>query len=138
MQKKKEDYELKFIKLKEKCNKFRHDIDQIKLIYKNYKEYIKDINQRINGFNELENISVINNNGNNSSINSNTIKLDQIYSQIDVVSLCMVNLDEIILNIKNSFGDNIEYLLNDIYNNIMKIDKNEYENENSLVILLNK
>ena len=53
-------------------------------------------------------------------------KLDEIKSQSDIVSVCMVGLDDINFQIKKIFGDNIERLLNEIYNNLLKIDKNEY------------
>ena len=131
LQKKKTDYELKFIELKEKCNKFHHDIEQIKIIVENYKNYIKEINEKMNRFNEALNISVINENEDNSN-NSNKKKLDDINSQSDIVSACMIGLDDINFQIKNIFGDNIEHLLNEIYNNLLKIDKHEYQDENTL------
>ena len=50
----------------------------------------------------------------------------------------MVELDEIIFNIKNIFGENIEYLLNQIYNNLKEIDSREYKDENTLKSLIEK
>ena len=50
----------------------------------------------------------------------------------------MVELDEIIFNIKNIFGENIEYLLNQIYNNLKEIDRREYKDENTLKSLIEK
>ena len=92
----------------------------------------------MNIFNEQLNISVSNNNENIINNKLNQKNLDEINSQIDVVSVCMVELDEIIFNIKNIFGQNIEYLLNQIYNNLIKIDRREYKDENTLKSLIEK
>ena len=92
----------------------------------------------MNIFHEQLKISVSNNNGNIINNNTNKKDLYEIYSQIDVVSVCMVELDEIIFNIKNIFGQNIEYLLNQIYNNLIKIDRREYKDENTLKSLIEK
>jgi chromosome segregation ATPase len=138
LQKKKTEYELKFIKLKEKCNEFHHDIEIIKNIVENYKNFIKEINQQMNVFNEIFNISV--SNESNNVINNNTYrnKLDEINGQSDVASVCIIQLDEMFFNTQNNIGDNIEHLLNKIYINLIKIDKHEYKDENSLKDILGK
>ena len=138
LQNKKTNYELKFIELKKKSNEFYLYIKQQEAIVNNYKKYIREINQQMNIFHEQLNISVSNNNGNIINNNTNKKDLDEIYSQIDVVSVCMVELDEIIFNIKNIFGQNIEYLLNQRYNNLIKIDRREYKDENTLKSLIEK
>ena len=130
------DYKQKFIELKKKCNEFHHDLEQIKNIGINYENYLKEINQQMNVFNEALNISINNENSQNNNMNKN--KLDEIYSQIDVASVCLVELDEMFFNIKNVIGDNIEHLLNEINNNLLKIDKHEYNDENSLKEILGK
>ena len=62
--KKKEEYELKFNKLKEKCNEYYKNKEQQKIIINDHKNYIEDMNQNMNiYFNEL-NISLINENEN--------------------------------------------------------------------------
>ena len=136
LQKKKTDYELKFIELKEKCNRFHHDLEQLKNIMDNYQNYLKEINQQMNVFNEMLNISISDNNSINDNANKNI--LDEINSQIDVASVCLVQLDEVYFNVKNMIGDNIEHLLNEIYINLIKIDKSEYKDENTLKSLIEK
>ena len=130
IQKNKINYELQFIELKEKCNKFHNDIEQHKLIRDNYKEYLHEINDQMNIFKDTLNISKINNE--NININNNINNLDDIYKQIDKISDALFKLDEIIFIIKNIFGENIENLLNNIQKNLINIDKKEYQSEQNL------
>ena len=130
IQKNKTNYELQFIELKEKCNKFHNDMEQHILIRNNYKEYLHEIYQEINSFNESLNISIIG----NQEINYNNNK-DEVYKHIDKIVDYLTELDEIIFNLKKIFGENIENLLNNIQINIINIDNKEY-NENNLDIVL--
>ena len=143
LQTKKTNYELQFIELKKKCNEYHINIEQQKEIVDNYKQYINEIHQQMNIFNEQLNISVSNNNDsdndNNNAINNpNKKKIDEIYDQINIVSVGMAELDEIIFNINNIFGENIENLMNEINNNLIKIDKKEYKDEITLKSLIEK
>ena len=134
LQKKKIDNDLEFIKLKEKCNGFYQDIEQQKQIVENYKRYLNEISQQMNVFNEALNISSVNNNP-NSNIDANK-QLDEISQQIDIVSISLVELEDVYYNIKNLFGKNIENLLNEIHKNLMIIDKGEYKNESHVKNLI--
>ena len=127
---KKLNYEMKFLELKEKCNKFYKDMNGLKTIIDNYKTFLNETNQKMNDFNERLNISLIDvNNGVNSEGNR---KLEEIYLQIDNISIPLVELDEILFNIKKIFGDNIENLLKEIRENLMIIDQKNYNDENHL------
>ena len=134
VQKKKVDNDLEFIKLKEKCNGFYQDIEQQKEIVENYKRYLNEISQQMNVFNEALNISSSNNKQiSNSDTNK---KLDEISQQIDIVSISLVELEEVMYNIKNFFGKNIENLLDEIHRNLITIDKGEYKNESHVKSLI--
>ena len=134
LQKKKADYELKFIELKEKCNNFNEDAEQQKLIRDNYKECLNDINQKMNIFNERLEVSIINENQINIKDDKN---LDEIYNQIKVISSSITELDKIIFEVNNIFGTNIENLLNEIQGNLINIDNKKYKNEEDLKKFLN-
>ena len=131
IQKKKTDFEIIFIELKEKCNEYYKDIEQQKLIKDNYRKYLNDINKKMNIYNERLNISVINFDGNieNNEKNEN---LEDIYKQIEKISILIVDLDEIFFDVKKIFGENIENLLNEIQQNLINIDNRKYKNENHL------
>ena len=131
IQKDKEDCEIRFIQLKEKCNKYHNDIEQQKLIRENYKEYINDINQQINTFHELVNISVMDDDGQINN-NNNHKEIDEVYKQIDKISNYLIDLDEIMFNIKKIFGNNMENLLDNIQRNLINIDKGEYKEDEIL------
>ena len=133
IQKKKTEYEIKFIELKEKGTQFHEDIEQQKLIRDNYKQYLNDINQKLNTYNERLNVSSINNNANN--VNYDKI-LDEIYKKMDNISVYIIELDKIIFNIKNIFGDNIENSLNEIQQNLIKVDNKQYEKEEDLTNII--
>ena len=132
---KKLNYEMKFLELKEKCNKFYKDMNGLKTIIDNYKTFLNETNQKMNDFNERLNISLIDVNGVNSEGNR---KLEEIYLQIDNISIPLVELDEILFNIKKIFGDNIENLLKEIRENLMIIDQKNYNDENHLNNIIKK
>ena len=136
IQNKKLNYEMKFLELKEKCNKFYQDMNGLTTIIDNYKTFLNETNQKMNDFNERLNISLIDvNNGVNSEGNR---KLEEIYLQIDNISIPLVELDEILFNIKKIFGDNIENLLKEIRENLMIIDQKNYNDENHLNNIIKK
>ena len=65
-------------------------------------------------------------------INDRNNNLDDIHKQIKKISNFLLELDEIIFNIKNNFGDKIENLLNNIKNNLIFIDEQKYTSEQNL------
>ena len=127
VKKNKEEFEKKLKDLKEKSNEFNIIIQIQNEVMNDYKDYLNEVIQYINIFNEKINISVINNVMNN---NDNG-KLNEINEQIDKVSVILTELDEIIYNIKNNFAKNIENLLTEIKNNLDNLDKKENQNENN-------
>ena len=136
IQNKKLNYEMKFLELKEKCNKFYQDMNGLTTIINNYKTFLSETNQKMNDFNERLNISLIDvNNGVNNEGNR---KLEDIYLQIDNISISLVELDEILFNIKKIFGDNIENLLKEVRENLLIIDQKNYNDENHLNNIIKK
>ena len=131
--KKKADYELKFIKLKEKCNEYNKIKEQQKIIINNHKDYLEDMNQNMNiYFNEL-NISSNNNNDNENIINVNKSQnFDNIYKQFDKISYLISKIEQIHFDIKKLFGINIENLLEEIQQNLNNINNKKYKNEETL------
>ena len=129
--KKKADYELKFNKLKEKCNEYYKIKEEQKIIINNHKDYLEDMIQNMNiYFNEL-NISSINENEN--IINEKKSKnFDDIYLQIDKISYLISKIEQIHFDIKKLFGVNIENLLSEIQQNLNNIDNKKYNNEEKL------
>ena len=129
----KADYEVKFTKLKEKCNEYNKVKEQQKIIINNHKDYLEDMNQNMNiYFNELNNSSN-NNNENENIINENKTKnLDDIYIQIDKISYLISKIEQIHFDIKTLFGINIENLLEEIQQNLNNIDNKKYNNEETL------
>ena len=136
IQNKKLKYEMKFLELKEKCNKFYQDMNGLTTIIDSYKAFLNETNQKMTDYNERLNISLINvNNGVNNEGNRN---IEGIYLQIDNISISLVELDEILFNIKKIFGDNIENLLKEIRENLLIIDQKNYNDENHLNNIIKK
>ena len=130
IQNKKFNYEMKFIELREKCNKFYQDMNGLTTIIDKYKSFLNETNQKMNDFNELLNVSLIN--VNNQINYEGNLNLENIYLQIDNISISLVQLDEILFNIKKIFGDNIENLLKKVRENLLIIDQKKYNDENHL------
>ena len=84
----------------------------------------------MNGYNERLNISLID--VNNVVNNEGNRNIEGIYLQIDNISIPLVELDEILFNIKKIFGDNIENLLKEVRENLLIIDQKNYNDENHL------
>ena len=136
IQNKKFNYEIKFIELKEKCNKFYQEMNGLTTLIDNYKTFLNETNQKMNDYHERLNISIRNvNNGVNNEGNRN---LEDIYLQIDNISISLVELDEILFNIKKIFGDNIENLLKEVRENLLIIDQKNYNDENHLNSIIKK
>ena len=127
--KKKETFEKKITYLKDKSNRFSEVIEDEKKIIDEYKDYLNEINQLNNSFKEKINISVI------SSIQINNNKTEkqftEINNQIDIASKSLVELDEIIFDIKNSFISKIENCLIKAQENLNNLSKEENKKENN-------
>ena len=125
--KKKADLEKKFQELKEKSNRFNETIEDQNKIINEYKNFLKEVNQNMNNFNEGLNISAIN--IANMENNEQQKKFDEIYDQIDKVSLIIVNMDDLVSNIKNNFIQNLENLLNNITVELNELNLEENQND---------
>ena len=132
---KKKEFELNFHELKEKSNQFYKDLEEKKNIIDNYKNYLNDIGKQINSFNEKLSISDYNVIIDNSDIPNK--KEQNVNKQISMISDLISQLNEIYLNTKNYFTENIEHLLKEISNNIILIDKKKYKNEDELINIYN-
>ena len=126
--KKKEEYTKKFNELTKKSNEFNHKLEEQNGIIEDYKQYLNEVNQQVANFKEKLNISIINERNNDD--NNVNKKIDEIYNQIDTVSVSLIDLMDIIFKIKNEFGQNMENLLNEIKENLNNLDKKENQNEN--------
>ena len=125
--KKKADLEKKFQELKEKSNRFNESIEDQNKIIKDYKDILKEINQNMNNFNEGLNISVLDNA--NMQDNEQQKKFDEIYEQIDKVTIIMISLEDLVSNIKNNFLKNLENLLNNIDSELNLLNLEENQND---------
>ena len=123
---KKREFDEILKELKKKSNQFSETIhEQTKTINK-HREYLNEVFQYISAFREKINVYVIN----NILINDDNEKeIDKINKQFDSTSIILIELDDIILKIKNNFGQNVENLLIDIQTNIDDLDKKENQNE---------
>ena len=125
--KKKSELEKKFKELKEKTNRFNEVIeDQENIINKN-KNFLNELDQNMNNYLEGINISI-----KNSKINEENDlqkKMDEIYKQIEDLTISLVNMDDIVLNVKNKFAKNIENLLNDINSEFVELNLDNNQNE---------
>ena len=136
IQKKKLNYEIKFIELKEKCNKFYQDMNGFTIIIDSYKTFLNETNQKINDYHERLNISI--RDVNNGVNNEGSRNLEDIYLQIDIISISLVELGEILFNIKKIFGDNIENLLKEVRENLLIIEQKNYYDESHLNYIIKK
>ena len=101
-------YNNEFNLLKQKCNTINQNIEEEKSIRDNYKKLLEDISMQTFSLTENNIIE------NESKKEKNNI-LDEIYDVIYDTSSLIDELDKIIYNISNSFGENIENLLNKIH-----------------------
>ena len=132
------ELEKKFKELKDKSNRFNETLEEQENIVNDYKTYLNDVNQNMNNFIERINISLIN------SIrieeNDKQKKIDEIFEQLEKVSLTLVNLDDSLLTIKNNFLKKIENILDSIYSELDELKKKENQNEynfNSISQIIN-
>ena len=87
--KRKEDYEIKFTELKDKCNQYNKVKEELKIVINNHKDYLDDINQNMNiyfmEFNNSENV-----------LNEEKSKsFDNIYKQTDNISYLISKIEQI-------------------------------------------
>jgi len=125
--KKKIKYEQMSIELKRKCSQYHNDIDQIKYLIENYKNFLNEINKQIMIKSEK---SMIMNENDQKTINIDEIEsLEFIESQMKVISSSITKLEEIFSEIKKNFGRNVEQLLTDIFTNLKNLNKKENRND---------
>ena len=125
--KRKLELEKKFNELKEKMNRFNEVIEEQEKIINESKNYLNEINQNMNNYLEGINISI-----KNSGINEENElekKMEEINKQIEELSISLVTMDDLVLNVKNTFSKNIENLLNDINNELMELNLDKNQNE---------
>ena len=130
--KRKEDYEIKFTELKDKCNQYNKVKEELKIVINNHKDYLDDINQNMNiyfmEFNNSENV-----------VNEEKSKsFDNIYKQTDNISYLISKIEQINFDITRLFGINIENLLTDIHQNLKNIDNKKYNDEEDLKNMIEK
>ena len=134
--KQKAELEKKFQSLKDKTNRFNESIEEQENIVVEYKNYLSEVNQNMNNFNEGINISVIN------SIliedKEQQKKMDEIYQQIETVSLSLVNMDDLLLNIKNTYGKSIENILDNIKTELEELNLDKNQNEYNFPLISQK
>ena len=125
--KRKSELEKKFKELKDKINRFNETIEEQDKIITDHKNFLNDVNQNMNIYNEGINISI-----HNSVMNEDNElqkKSDEIYQQLEIVSISLVNMDDILLNIKNTFVKNLENILKNIYDEFNELNLEENQNE---------
>jgi len=127
---KKEEYEINYKELKEESNLFYEDIEEQKKIIETHKNYLNEINQQMNNFNEKLSISDLNIKIMN--INKPNKKATKINQEINIFTDSIEQLSEIYLYGKKLFFDNIEKILKEINFNLNVINKNKYKNEYEL------
>ena len=130
---KKKNYEKLFEELILKCNNYYEEERKQKKLVEDYKNIINLMNTEIqnldNNFNiEFQNL--------NLNLNDGKKILDEICLKIGFISSTLIDLEESYLGIKQFLS--FENILNNIYNNITKINNKEYYNENSLKQMLNE
>jgi hypothetical protein len=61
--------------------------------------------------------------------------LEDVHQQIDKISKYLLDLDEMMFNIKKMFGNNMENLLDNIHRKLINIDKGEFKGEEIIKII---
>ncbi len=126
--KKIKEYENIFEELKEKANKINIIIiNQNEKIKENWK-YLNEVQNYVAEFRERLNISI-----NNKLLenDSNTLKLKDYNALYENVSNILFELDNIILENKDKYEQNIEYNLLNIQNNIIHLNSEENKTESN-------
>ena len=126
----KKEYEINYKELKEESNLFYEDIEEQKKIIEIHKNYLNEITQQMNNFNEKLSISDLNFKIMNiNKSNKKTTKIDQ---EINIFTDSIEQLNEIYLNGKIIFLDNIEKILKEMSYNLKVINENKYKNKYEL------
>ena len=131
--KKKEEFEKMLDKLKMKANQNKNIINEQKRKNNEYRNYLIEIHQYISLFTERLNISI-----NNQILNNNDPKVNEITNLFEKVSIMLFELDDILFQIENSFGQNVENILTNIQEKINDLNKNENQNENNFKNICNE
>ena len=130
---KKKNYEKLFEELAMKCNNYYEEERKQKKLVEDYKIMINKMNNEIQNLDNNFNIQFQNLNLN---LNDGKQILEEICLKVALTSSALMDLEESYLGIKQF--QTFENILNNIYNNLEKINKKEYYNEDSLKEMLNE
>ena len=122
--KQKKDYEKIFEELIMKCNNYYSEENKQKKIIEDYMNFIDKVNKEIEGLGNNFNIKYHNVNLN---LNDGKKLLEEICLKVELLSSSLIDLKDTYSGVKNFLT--FENLLNNIFQNISKIDKKEYYNE---------
>ena len=125
--KQKKDYEKTFEELVMKCNNYYNEENKQKKLVEDYMNFINKVNKEIESLGNNFNIKYHNVNLN---LNDGKKLLEEICLKVELLSSSLIDLKETYSGVKNFLT--FENLLNNIYQNISKIDKKEYYNESIL------
>ena len=124
--KKIKEYENIFDELKEKANQINSSLNKQNEINKENRNYLNEVQKYVVNFKERLNILV-----NNKFITNddNNIKLKDYNIIFEKITSILYELDNIILENKDTYGHNLEYNLTKIEANINDLNKDENKNE---------
>ena len=128
---KKKDYEKIFEELIMKCNNYYSEENKQKKIIEDYMSFIDKVNKEIQNLGNNFNIKY---NDVNLNLNDGKKLLAEICLKVELLSSSLIDLKDTYSGVKNFLV--FENLLNNIYQDISKIDKKEYYNEDSLKDIL--
>ena len=128
-QKKKKNYELKIVGIKDRNDEIKKVIKKQNNIINEYKNYIKEVKQKTQIYNEKMNIKFSDSNDNYDS----NEKLSSIYEQIEVIKKYISEIKEINLNAKDNFKNKIESELGYIQENLTDINNKKVIKKKKLV-----
>ena len=124
VEEKQKEFEKILDELKNKANQINSIVNKQKEIINEHKKYLNEINSYLSKFREKLNISI-----NNKILNNNKSKIKEIKTLIDINSVILLELDNIIKENKDNSGQSIENLLINIQNDINDLNLNDNKNE---------
>ena len=124
VEEKQKEFEKILDELKNKANQINSIVNKQKEIINEHKKYLNEINSYLSKFREKLNISI-----NNKILNNNKSKIKEIKTLVDINSVILLELDNIIKENKDNSGQSIENLLINIQNDINDLNLNDNKNE---------
>ena len=106
VEEKQKEFEKILDELKNKANQINSIVNKQKEIINEHKKYLNEINSYLSKFREKLNISI-----NNKILNNNKSKIKEIKTLVDINSVILLELDNIIKENKDNSGQSIENLL---------------------------